>query len=1469
MSSTKQVVRNAAAALKKAADPWSKEGRVNADRVASAAISVIDATSLSHGVLDMLSSLLRRPFAELYSTHPGTSLRLSAAILGTIIHDRIAPSWKSGDSQSKNDWEQVLPHSQPLLTTSTHPPHRIMWKVKTTSENGGSSSFLFNSVQCVLFCIDTHPVNKIFGPTSSIREYPVCQGVAGLQSRSYMREILKAYSLLSTTADSCLENKDKLRDNKILGGARYHKDERLLSSGAASHIVGIPITQYVPYGGTEQGKELIDLLKYVASPDWEITSDKIVDILARDISVTQPFVMNSFALRGVSGTRPSPVHRFYLDKTSILFNFEDEAEFLDDRIEGMHVPYSSVEHVNISSSGTVAAQLGLPPLCHDSLQMLSNGAAIQMTVVLSPPDVERFARTLRVRGMTSRIKLDGVLTRKAAQRISVNRSPTRLEFDLNAKSSASYQNKVKAIEKGDVHENPEQYSTTASLTLGPPPPPSCPDDSSLHPPGTPGIAHQCFDVDNPALAHSPPSEHSQHSCHSNKELSDAIFGASDEELSSLSDADSVLGNVRVSAELVQPRRIRRRTGSSKRCTRSQRPRNTPLSTRPIPTISSLDPSPDAAAEQKLVPVVKGLRVMDSQDTMREKLLDAGGQNPTALAKRKKILIESGDELQATSLESTSKESPLPTTSGGGPKDQISQTKRRNAVAAGRTAIERPKRSCVLSSKKTQAGPKPLPSVTPKQPDLDKGDTEKGPGGDDESADDEPPRGKPAKMVAEERVTARVVELKRPNTEDIPSVSDSAKPRKRARVDRETVALARKKPTRNKGTSVIKSESSRVRKTYRRRQKTEWSSPGHSATCDVDYDEVPPSTIQLSSLVTNGRDLPATDTVTTVPIPRALRMKGKTGKITPTEPQVVTKPTVEIPNDQKCGNIGKPKERDPCAQIQSPPTASLPEDDDPIQSFSSSPHSPSLLSVDVAKSAPDTPTTGDDDVLGSLPGVQSLTKPVDPASCANAQTCNPKREAKEREFDKDMQKTGDFSHENTLQHSTALSDHQPPQPNPAPRSASMSPPRGPVRPAPDDVSPGITPSDNGPSAYDRNDDNARGSSNPFTDLDSADGPTIVVEQPSVDQKGNADTTFSLMPETIDLTNDTPSPISSPRSGPQSLGRLPSSHHVSTSSPVVSKGDTSENTGSSVLDLADTKYRDFDVSLDSSYCLPSIRTSVLKRSPTPPPPRTKQKNVTFALPFEEVDDEPLEILAAPVEAIATTVWKETDEFEHPKLAFEPPQGNGPPSSVDRFPCLGPQFSNKPHAIHPSPIFSPRVEKVVVSRPEPFSPFALRRNRSRLSEVTLSMELDTKHGHSTRDALLSPAMVEPTERGDYLASIMAILDQIHAIVKSNIQARFESVTSDVAKLRRQILAQTQTDMTALLDEYINAFNNLVNLEAKYGAFSKRRITAFAQARNANVQGLAFLRTQIQAHDRAAQEHLQRALVIGPLPAAVRRWL
>jgi hypothetical protein len=126
--------------------------------------------------------------------------------------------------------------------------------------------------------------------------------------------------------------------------------------------------------------------------------------------------MKSFVLNGSSNPPLNPANRFYLDRTSFLFNCEDEARiyFLlptsllitfnhqDGKIEGMHVPYDSIRHVDISNSGSVVARLLSPPQLHESLQMISNDVAITMTVMIASKDVEHFVRTLRIRGMVRR-----------------------------------------------------------------------------------------------------------------------------------------------------------------------------------------------------------------------------------------------------------------------------------------------------------------------------------------------------------------------------------------------------------------------------------------------------------------------------------------------------------------------------------------------------------------------------------------------------------------------------------------------------------------------------------------------------------------------------------------------------------------------------------------------------------------------------------------------------------------------------------------------------------------------------------------------------------------------------------------------------------------------------------------------------------------------------------------------------------
>jgi hypothetical protein len=125
--------------------------------------------------------------------------------------------------------------------------------------------------------------------------------------------------------------------------------------------------------------------------------------------------MKSFMLNGSSNPPLSPANRFYLDKTSFLFNCEDEARIYvllptsllitvnqDGKIEGMHVFYDSIRHVDISNSGTIVARLLSPPQLHETLQMISNDVAITMTVMIASKDVEHFVRTLRIRGMVRR-----------------------------------------------------------------------------------------------------------------------------------------------------------------------------------------------------------------------------------------------------------------------------------------------------------------------------------------------------------------------------------------------------------------------------------------------------------------------------------------------------------------------------------------------------------------------------------------------------------------------------------------------------------------------------------------------------------------------------------------------------------------------------------------------------------------------------------------------------------------------------------------------------------------------------------------------------------------------------------------------------------------------------------------------------------------------------------------------------------
>jgi len=188
--------------------------------------------------------------------------------------------------------------------------------------------------------------------------------------------------------------------------------------------------------------------------------------------------------------------------------------------------------------------------------------------------------------------------------------------------------------------------------------------------------------------------------------------------------------------------------------------------------------------------------------------------------------------------------------------------------------------------------------------------------------------------------------------EVPVISSDQGPaRKRARVEPENIPSRRKGG--KKGISASKARKaapSRVRKTYRDRQKMQPSSPGRFVDRDVDYDEIPPSTAVPNLSTAKGCTLPQTLTSDDTRASTATPMKGTNRRTAlPSLPTMGSGPVDVVPNDKKREMVGKPDHADGHRRsIQVPDIQVGHVDDDPIQSFSSSPSEPLLLTADVVR-----------------------------------------------------------------------------------------------------------------------------------------------------------------------------------------------------------------------------------------------------------------------------------------------------------------------------------------------------------------------------------------------------------------------------------------------------------------------------------------------------------------------------------------
>ena len=475
-----------------------------------------------------------------------------------------------------------------------------------------------------------------------------------------------------------------------------------------------------------------------------------------------------------------------------------------------------------------------------------------------------------------------------------------------------------------IHEDLQEGPTTPPIASGPFFSPRRPDAPPLRTPRASSAPDSCCDGDNAPSVHSSPSERSRHSGPSDKGLSDAIFGASDEELSSISDTESDFCTMRPSAVSVQPRRIGSGSDSSKLCTRSQSRRHSHSSVRPT-SAPHLSPAQDPAPEQKLVPMVKGLRVMDSQDITQVKSVNNSDRGPAAATKRKRVLPASEDEIEAANyIPFIVKKSSPPAA------NPVLEKKLPTMPSTARTTIEPRSPLSVAPGQSVKIKKEPLGGK------LRSYSTQVADSNLNVSLD-EPRTTTPARKVVEGRGVVRAARplRKRPMTVTQPR---DAIPHKRARVGPENISSPRAKSSRRKkGVSVSKPRKSappRARKTYRNLPRTEPSSPGHPANRDIDYDEIPPSTTNLNPPTAHERNPPASTTGGPISTSGVLHSRSRHGRTTPAGPPTARPGLAnEIAIDKQANGV-KVKQAD-ARLIQPPPPEVVLEDDDPIQSFSSS------------------------------------------------------------------------------------------------------------------------------------------------------------------------------------------------------------------------------------------------------------------------------------------------------------------------------------------------------------------------------------------------------------------------------------------------------------------------------------------------------------------------------------------------------
>ncbi|KAF8633721.1 hypothetical protein AX17_004379 [Amanita inopinata Kibby_2008] len=342
----------------------------------------LELPSMSQGSFQKLSFILRSRMLHLYRTKLTPALQYAAAVLVTISEVKIRKLTKPSDAKVKTSWENV---QESLLSGVLD-----FLEQQQTDANRTEIASIF----CPVLCHNFFP--QQFESVVDVRASVLCT----------------IFQLLSEVVICHSNNQHKLRDSKSLGGKRLGlllaQCRDFLAIEALLELIGnlIPSTKNLERrtifiqdvfssSHFRCSAEVVKLLDRATSTSWDMTCTRICDALAKsDIRYPQPFETTQVRINAVCYV----VSRIYVDESAFIASVDEGGQ-----LETFKLLLASIREIKISTPSmfmvTVSVIATSSPLLGRSPVSLCGQDGMSIDFDLRKEALSYFLGVLRKRGL--------------------------------------------------------------------------------------------------------------------------------------------------------------------------------------------------------------------------------------------------------------------------------------------------------------------------------------------------------------------------------------------------------------------------------------------------------------------------------------------------------------------------------------------------------------------------------------------------------------------------------------------------------------------------------------------------------------------------------------------------------------------------------------------------------------------------------------------------------------------------------------------------------------------------------------------------------------------------------------------------------------------------------------------------------------------------------------------------------------